>query len=66
MILTDASREEIPALRKYLVKLSTELGWEYDPLVSPTMQNYDFFKEWSEALPFYHNVSHEGVKLYAA
>ena len=66
MILTDASREDIPSLRKYLVELSTDLGWEYDPPVSPTMQNYDFFMDWAEVLPFYRNVIREGIELYAA
>lgn len=66
MILTDIPREDIPSFRRELVRISSSLGLEYGPMVSPTMQNIDFFTQWVEALPFYRNVRAEGVSLLAA
>lgn len=66
MILTDVPREELNRFQHALVQISVDLGWEFTPLVSPCIQNYAFFREWSEDLPFYRNVDKEGVRLYAA
>ena len=66
MVLTDLPRGKIAECRSFLAHTSAELGYEFDPIVAPIMQNYDFFKEWTEVHPFYRNVEKEGVRLYAA
>ena len=66
MILTDIPKDEIPSFRHYVSHVAAKLGLEYGPMVSPIMQNYDFFTQWTEALPFYRNIRTEGVSLHAA
>ena len=66
MILTDIPRDEIPSFRHYISHVAAELGLEYGPMVSPIMQNYDFFTQWTETLPIYRNVRAERVSLHAA
>lgn len=44
---------------------SSELGLEYDIVVSPKVIPYDEFMEYKEVLPYYRNIAKEGVKLGA-
>lgn len=44
---------------------SSELGLEYDIVVSPKVIPYDEFIEYKEILPFYKNIAKEGVKIGA-
>ena len=67
MILSDVPREEISAVDSVLSDITSTLDdWQYRVVISPIMQNYEFFRQWQEHSPFYRNVTHEGVSLYAA
>lgn len=62
MELSDSERIKY---RKQLTSFSSQLGMKYDVLISPSTINYNTFKEYVAALPYYQNIQKEGVQLYA-
>ena len=44
---------------------SCELELEYDTILSPTVIPYEEFKQYQTDLPYYRNISQEGVVLSA-
>ena len=43
--------------------LSTEIGFEFDIVVSPTVIPYDEFEAYKEVLPYYRNIVNEGRRI---
>ena len=44
---------------------SCELELEYDTILSPTVIPYEEFKQYQTVLPYYRNISQEGVVISA-
>ena len=44
---------------------SCELELEYDTILSPTVIPYEEFKQYQKDLPYYRNISQEGVVISA-
>jgi predicted nucleotidyltransferase len=44
-------------------ELSTDIGLEYDTVVSPTVISYDEFEAYKEILPYYRNIAKEGLQV---
>ena len=44
---------------------SCELELEYDTILSPTVIPYEEFKQYQTILPYYRNISQEGVVISA-
>ena len=65
MILTNLSDEEIVKYREKIWNYAYDLEFDNDFNVqlSPLLKNEEKFNYWLEALPFYQNVSMEGVVL---
>ena len=65
MVLVSVDRNELKAYNQRVVKMASDLALQYDVLISHIVQNRDFFYEWADDLPFYRNVSTEGVRINA-
>ena len=65
LILVDASRQDISARNWQIGNLAAELLLDYGIVVSPIVENRDYFNKNVNALPFYRNVERVGVRLGA-
>lgn len=65
LLLVDASREDISARNWQVGNLAAELLMNYGIVVSPIVENKDYFDSNMELLPFYRNIDREGVRLVA-
>ena len=65
LILVDASRQDISARNWQVGDLAAEFLLDYGIVVSPIVENRDYFNKYVDVLPFYRNVEREGVRLGA-
>ena len=65
LLLVDTSREEISRRNWQVGDLAAELLLQYGILVSPIVENRDYFNANADILPFYRNIRREGVRLNA-
>lgn len=65
LLLVDASRQDISARNWQVGNLAAELLLDYGIVVSPIVENRDYFNKNVNVLPFYRNVEREGVRLGA-
>ncbi len=66
MVLVDG---DVAELRKYgegLSDVSTDISLKYLKVFSIIDISYQEYEKWKQILPFYRNVSKEGIVLYAA
>lgn len=63
MILLNVPREQLSSYRMDMARLSSDLGLQYDVVVSLHLQEYDLFRAYQDTLPFYRNVWKEGVQI---
>lgn len=48
-----------------MTNLTVDLELEYNKVLSVLLIDYDNFKEWENALPFYRNIKMEGIILWS-
>ena len=65
LILVDASRQDISARNWQVGDLAAEFLLDYGIVVSPIVENRDYFNKNADILPFYRNVDREGVRIGA-
>ena len=65
MILTDVSREELTAKNWKIGDMASDMLFDYGVVVSPIIENRDYFNRNSGILPFFRNVLAEGIVLNA-
>ena len=65
MLLMDIPREELVQYRRALAEIAGALLCEHHIVVSPVMENADFFARNKALYPFFRNIDREGVR-YAA
>lgn len=65
LILVDASRQDISARNWQVGDLAAEFLLNYGIVVSPIVENREYFNRNVNVLPFYRNVNREGVRLGA-
>lgn len=63
MILADKTQAELKSHNHSFIVLASDLGLEYDIVVSIMLKDSETFEAYSEALPFYRNIVKEGVKI---
>ena len=63
MILADVDAEKLSDYKKNFIILSSELGLEYDIVITITLKDCRTFREYYNAMPFYRNVIKEGIKI---
>lgn len=64
LVLTDLPDIEIRKLENDLTKISTELSLEYNSVISIMALNSTHYNEYLDILPFFKNVSSDGIELY--
>lgn len=63
MILTDLSDEEIVKVEDDVVDIAYDYELEEKIPISINIKNIDHFKYWENTLPYYRNISEEGIVL---
>lgn len=66
MILVDGNNEELREYDEVLSDVSADISLKYLKVFSIIDISYQEYLKWKQILPFYRNVSKEGVVLYAA
>ena len=64
MVLVDMNEEEIKNERDKVLDLTVDLTTRYGVVLSIIENNYDYFYDWAEVLPFFANIIREGVSIY--
>ena len=64
MVLVDASREAIAKRRRDISGVGFDLSLACEVIVSLLVENRAFFQSLLPALPFFQNVSKEGIRFY--
>jgi predicted nucleotidyltransferase len=63
MILADIPAEDAWVYNSDIISMTSRLGLEHDVLISPFVKDCATFYKYQNALPFYENVTREGVVL---
>ena len=63
LFLVDSSREAIAAKNWKVGEIAADLFMDHEIMVSPIVENRDYFQERISLLPFFRNIDREGVKL---
>lgn len=66
-LIFDIPRERESSLNSAIADIVSEIDeqFSYAVLLSPLVISYSFFQEWKNTLPFYKNLTEEGVRLIA-
>lgn len=64
MVLVDMEPAELKKLQDKVLDISIELTTRYGMVISIIDNNYNYFYQWVDALPFFNNVNREGVVIY--
>lgn len=65
LFLVDASRQDISDRNWQIGDLAAELLLEHGIVVSPLVENREYFARNLQVLPFYRSVEREGVRISA-
>ena len=63
LYLVDASRQEIADKNWQIGAAAASLLLEHGIVVSPVVENREYFQRNAEILPFFRNISREGVRI---
>ena len=66
MVLIDGTAQELRTFEDQLSDVSADISIKYFKVFSIMDISYQEYMRWMNTLPFYRNVSQEGVVLYAA
>ncbi len=66
MVLVDGDDAELRGYNERLSDVSTDISLKYLKVFSIIDISYQEYLKWKQILPFYRNVSEEGIVLYAA
>ncbi len=66
LVLVDADDNELRNYSEKLSDVSTDISIKYLLVFSIIDINYQEYLSWKQILPYYKNISEEGVVLYAA
>ena len=64
MLLVDMDRTNLSQYKNEICKISSDLGMQFNVLISPILQGIDEFNKFKNDLPFFRNVTHEGVRSF--
>ena len=65
LLLVDASRQDISACNWQVGNLAADLLLDYGIVVSPVVENREYFNSNLHLFPFYRNIECEGVRISA-
>lgn len=61
--IVEGERLELQKKLREVWDFSTELGLENDVVVSPTVIPYDEYEDYKQVLPYYINITKEGIRI---
>ena len=64
IVLVDDTEENLRKSKYLIADIMSDLTLNYDILVSITEETYNRYREFSDILPYYKNISEEGVEIY--
>ena len=64
MVLVDMPQDDIKNYQNQILDIKVDLTTRYGIVLSVIENNYDYFYEWKEFMPFFNNVALEGVEIY--
>lgn len=64
MIILKCDKEKVKSYRKQVSILASRIGLKNDVEVSLLLRDKDSFEQGQKILPFYQNVTREGVTIY--
>ncbi len=64
MVLLDLSEEEIESTKEEVLELTVGLTTRYGIFISIVKNNFDFFNEWVDTLPYFKNAISDGIAIY--
>lgn len=64
MFLVDKDEEELRKDVDKVISLETEIGLQYDVIISPLLQSNAKFFKYLPVIPFYQNIEKEGIVIY--
>lgn len=64
-VIVNLSLEELHRYQNDLIEASVDFLWKYEKVVSLHGISQDVFIQYKDDLPFYSNISKEGIKLSA-
>lgn len=65
LLLVDASRRDISDRNWQIGDLAAELLLDHGIVVSPLVENREYFNQNLQLFPFYRSIEHEGVRISA-
>jgi predicted nucleotidyltransferase len=65
LVLVDLDREQIAKYTWKIGEIASSLLLDYGVMVSPIVENADYYVRNTDILPFYRNIQREGVKIGA-
>ena len=65
MVKVNIDRHDLYEYSKKMWKVAHELDLEHDALISVKLQDNFIFEEYKDVLPFYKNVTQEGIRVHA-
>lgn len=63
MVLVDMSQEEIAKQRERVLDAVVDLTTQHGLVLSVIENNYDYFYEWADVIPFFANIEKEGIDI---
>jgi len=64
IVLVDDTEENLRRNKYRIADIMSKLSLNYNILVSITEETYSRYIEYLEILPFYKNISEEGIEIY--
>lgn len=61
--IVHGDRQELQEKLKKVWDVSSDLELKYGVIISPTVITYDEFMAYKEDLPYYRNISEEGIRV---
>jgi len=63
MVLVNMPPEQLLSLRKPILDIAFDLGWDNGFLISTVIESAEIFNRYKEASGFFSNVAAEGVRI---
>ncbi len=64
LLLADVPRESLSCYKKPFLQLTSELGLEYDTVITVTLKDVQTFAHYQNAVPFYQTIRQEGIPFW--
>lgn len=64
MVLVDMDEKEIKKQQDKVLDVVVDLTTRYGIVLSVIENNYNYFYDWADVLPFFANIKREGVAIY--